>query len=47
MFAKEIGTKELDYEWKELIVEAKNLGISQEEIRDFLLLAAKRTTGQR
>lgn len=47
MFAKEIGTEEMDYEWKELIVEAKKLGISKEEIRDFLLLAAKKTTAQR
>jgi DNA-binding transcriptional MerR regulator len=28
--------KELDKEWLELIVEARNLGISVDEIRDFL-----------
>ncbi|WP_083496912.1 anti-repressor SinI family protein [Brevibacillus choshinensis] len=47
MFAKEFGTEEIDYEWKELIVEAKNLGISKEDIRNFLLLAAKDATAQR
>ncbi|MEH7274206.1 anti-repressor SinI family protein [Neobacillus vireti] len=31
-----IGDKELDKEWLELIVEARNLGISFNEIRDFL-----------
>ena len=30
------GEKELDQEWLELIVEARNLGISFDEIRDFL-----------
>ncbi|MEH7180530.1 anti-repressor SinI family protein [Neobacillus vireti] len=28
--------RELDKEWLELILEAKNLGISVDEIRDFL-----------
>ena len=28
--------KELDKEWLELILEARNLGISVDEIRDFL-----------
>ncbi|MEH7177865.1 anti-repressor SinI family protein [Neobacillus vireti] len=31
-----IGDKELDKEWLELIVEARNLGISFDEIKDFL-----------
>ncbi|WHY02640.1 anti-repressor SinI family protein [Neobacillus sp. DY30] len=30
------GEKELDQEWLELIVEARNLGISFDEIRSFL-----------
>lgn len=28
--------KELDNEWKDLILEARNLGITVDEIRDFL-----------
>ncbi|QRG66241.1 DNA-binding anti-repressor SinI [Brevibacillus choshinensis] len=47
MFAKEIGIEEMDEEWKKLIEEAKMLGITKEEIQDFLLMATKRTTGQR
>lgn len=31
-----IDEKELDKEWKVLILEARNLGISVAEIRDFL-----------
>ncbi|QED50016.1 anti-repressor SinI family protein [Cytobacillus dafuensis] len=29
--------EELDFEWMKLIVEAKNMGIEKEEIREFLL----------
>jgi DNA-binding transcriptional MerR regulator len=31
-----IGEEEFDEEWLELIVEARNLGIPFDEIRDFL-----------
>lgn len=32
------GEKELDQEWIDLIIEARNLGISIDEIKEFLQL---------
>lgn len=33
---REVTVEELDYEWMMLILEAKKLGIQQDEIRKFL-----------
>ncbi|WP_338030821.1 anti-repressor SinI family protein [Cytobacillus citreus] len=32
-----MNMEELDFEWMKLIVEAKNMGIEKDEIREFLL----------
>ncbi|MFM1651709.1 anti-repressor SinI family protein [Brevibacillus sp. B_LB10_24] len=34
--------EEIDFEWLDLIIEARDLGITIEEIRDFLREAAKK-----
>nr|WP_263325110.1 anti-repressor SinI family protein [Neobacillus sp. Marseille-Q6967] len=36
-----LDEKELDTEWVELIMEARNLGISVDEIREFLQQSSK------
>ncbi|MDR7314350.1 anti-repressor SinI family protein [Brevibacillus nitrificans] len=43
MYAQEIGTQERDREWEELILEAKNTGITLDEVREFLLMASPGT----
>ncbi|MFC0560088.1 anti-repressor SinI family protein [Halalkalibacter alkalisediminis] len=37
MIVKEENTKALDLEWIELFIEAKDMGLPPEEIREFLL----------
>lgn len=41
------GGEEVDQEWKELIVEAKKLGITLEEIREFFTRASTKSAAQR
>ncbi|EIJ82834.1 anti-repressor SinI family protein [Bacillus methanolicus] len=36
MFKTKVNIKALDYEWIQLILEAKKLGIEKEKIREFL-----------
>ena len=36
MAEKNIKVEEIDLEWLQLIMEAKNLGLQKEEIREFL-----------
>ncbi|KAF0820621.1 MULTISPECIES: anti-repressor SinI family protein [unclassified Cytobacillus] len=36
MAEKNIKVEEVDLEWLQLIMEAKNLGLQKEEIREFL-----------
>ncbi|MED1953263.1 anti-repressor SinI family protein [Brevibacillus centrosporus] len=43
MYAQEMGTQERDREWEELILEAKNMGITLDEVREFLLMASRGT----
>lgn len=43
MIAEDYIVEELDYEWKELMIQAKELGISIEEIRQFLKATLKKT----
>ncbi|HAM81668.1 anti-repressor SinI family protein [Ornithinibacillus bavariensis] len=43
MLNKTVSKTELDYEWVALIIEAKKLGMSIEEIRLFLLEARQHT----
>ncbi|WNC13346.1 anti-repressor SinI family protein [Brevibacillus brevis] len=42
MGANKAVTEEIDSEWKELIMEAKRLGIPVDEIRQFLLVSVKK-----
>lgn len=36
MAEKNVKIEEIDMEWIQLIIEAKNLGLNKEEIREFL-----------
>ncbi|MFD2370797.1 anti-repressor SinI family protein [Brevibacillus sp. GCM10020057] len=40
MHAKAVAAEEMDHEWLELILEAKKIGISLEDIREFLVAAS-------
>lgn len=42
MITKEYATEELDREWKDLILQAQKMGLTLEEVRHFLLVAAKK-----
>lgn len=37
MINRKTGLEEIDQEWLQLILEAKNIGMVKEEIRDFLI----------
>jgi len=43
MDAKEATAEEMDQEWMDLILEAKKIGITLEEIRTFLVLTSTGT----